>query len=200
MIGLLPVIEPIIDDEAISDDGRILAMQEERNQFQRNDVWDLVPKPPHKNIIETERVFRNKLNEQDEVTRNKARLVAQGYSQQEGINYIETFAPIARLEAIRLLLSYAVNHGIILYQMDAKSAFLNGVREEEVFVKQLPGFEDLKHPNHVYKLNKSLYGLKQAPRAWYDRMSNFLIKNDFKRGQVDTTLFRRTLEKDILVV
>jgi len=200
MIGLLPVIEPIIDDEAISDDGRILAMQEERNQFQRNDVWDLVPKPPHKNIIETERVFRNKLNEQDEVTRNKARLVAQGYSQQEGINYIETFAPIARLEAIRLLLSYAFNHGIILYQMDAKSAFLNGVREEEVFVKQLPGFEDLKHPNHVYKLNKSLYGLKQAPRAWYDRMSNFLIKNDFKRGQVDTTLFRRTLEKDILVV
>jgi len=84
--------------------------------------------------------------------------------------------------------------------MDVKSTFLNGVIEEEVFVKQPPGFEDLKHPDHVYKLKKSLYGLKQAPRAWYDRLSNFLIKNDFKRGQVDTTLFRRTLEKDILVV
>ena len=125
MIGLLPVIEPIIDDEAISDDGRILAMQEERNQFQRNDVWDLVPKPQQKNILGTKRVFRNKLNEQGEVIRNKARLVSQGYSQQEGIDYTETFAPVARLEAIRLLLSYAVHHGIILYQMDVKSAFPN---------------------------------------------------------------------------
>jgi len=110
-------------------------------------------------------VFRNKLNEQGEVIKNKARLVAQGYSQQEGIDYTETFSPVARLEAIRLLLSYAVNHNIILYQMDVKSAFLNGVIFEEVFVKQPPGFEDLKHPDHVYKLKKSLYGLKQAPRA-----------------------------------
>jgi len=175
-------------------------MQEELNQFQRNDVWDLVPKPIQKNIIGTKWVFRNKLNEQGEVTRNKARLVAQSYSQQEGIDYTETFAPVTRLEAIRLLLSYVVNHGIILYQMDVKSAFLNGVIEEEVFVKQPPSFDDLKHPDHVYKLKKSLYGLKQAPRAWYDRLSNFLIKNDFKRGQVDTTLFRRTLKKDILVL
>jgi len=142
-------------------------------------MWHLVPKPQHKNIIGTKWVFRNKLKEQGEVIRNKARLVAQGYSQQEGIDYIETFAPVARLEAIRLLLSYAVNHDIILYQMDVTSAFLNGVIEEEVFVKQPLGFEDLKHPDHVYKLKKSLYGLKQAPIAWYDRLSNFLIKNDF---------------------
>jgi len=200
MIGLLSVIKLAKVDEALSDDGWILAMKEELNQFQRNDVWDLVPKPHQKNIIGTKWVFRIKLNEQGEVTRNKARLVARGYSQQEGIDYIETFAPVASLEAIRLLLSYFVNHGIILYQMDVKSAFLNGVIEEEVYVKQTPGFEDLKHPDHVYKLKKSLYGLKQAPGAWYDRLSNFLIKNDFKRGQVDTTLFRRTLEKDILVV
>jgi len=105
-----------------------------------------------------------------------------GYSQKEGIDYTETFAPIARLEAIRLLLSHAVNHGIILYQTDVKSAFLNGVISEEVFVKKPPGFEDLKHPDHVFKLKKSRYGLKQAPRAWYDRLSNFLIKNDFKKG------------------
>jgi vacuolar-type H+-ATPase catalytic subunit A/Vma1 len=129
MIGLLSAIEPATVDEALSNDGWILAMQEELNQFQRNDVWDQVPKPQHKNIIGTKWVFTNKLNEQGEVTRNKARLVAQGYSKQEGIDYTETFAPVARLKEIRLLLSYAVNHGIILYQMDVKSAFLNGVIE-----------------------------------------------------------------------
>src|SRR4030066_1714029 len=200
MLGLISMIEPTSIDEALSDDGWIVAMQEELNQFQRNDVRDLVARPLKKNIIGTKWVFRNKLNEQGEEVINKARLVAQGYSQQEGIDYIETFAPIARLEAIRLLLSYAVNHDITLYQMDVKSAFLNGVIYEEVYVKQLPGFGDLKYPNHVFKLKKSLYGLKQAHRAWYDRLSNFLIKNGFKRGQVDTTLFRKTLKKEILVV
>ncbi|CAJ2666341.1 unnamed protein product [Trifolium pratense] len=160
------MMEPSKIDEALKDDAWIVAMQEELNQFQRNDVWTLVPKPSHKNIIGTKWVFRNKLNEQGEVVRNKARLVAQGYSQQEGIDYTETFAPVARLEAIRLLLSYAVNHGITLYQMDVKSAFLNGFISEEVYVKQPPGFEDISNPEHVFKLKKSLYGLKQAPRAW----------------------------------
>jgi len=154
MLGLLSVIVPTIVDEALSDDGWILAMQEELNQFQRNDVWDLVPKPEHKNIIGTKWVFRNKLYEHGEVVRNKSRLVAQVYSQQEDIDYTEPFALVARLEAIRLLLSYAVNHGIILYQMDVKSAFLNGVISEEVYVKQPPSFEDLKHPDHIYKLKK----------------------------------------------
>jgi len=200
MMELLSVIQPVMVDEALSDDGWILAMQEELNQFQRNDVWDLVPKPQGKNIIGTKWVFKNKLNEQGEVVKNKPRLVAQGCSQQEGIDYTKTFAQVGRLEAIKLLLSYAVNHGIILYQMDVKSAFLNGVISEEAFVKQPPSFEDLRHPDRVYKLKKSLYDLKQAPRALYDRLSNFLIENDFKRGQVDTTLFKRTFEKDILVV
>jgi len=163
-------------------------MLDDLNQFRRNDVWNLVPKPQQKNIIGTKWVFRNKLNKQGEVVRNKARLVAQGYSQQEGIDYTKKFALVARLEAIRLLLSYVVNHGIILYEMDVKSAFLNGVISEEVFFKQPSGFEDLKYLDHVYKLKKSLYGLKQALRAWYDRLSNFLIKNNFKRGQVDNTL------------
>jgi len=165
VLGLLSVIEPTTVDEVLADDGWILAMQDELNQFKRNDVWELIPMPEHKNIIGTKWVFRNKLNEQGEVIRNKARLVAQGYNQQEDIDYTETFAPAARLEAIRLLLSYAVNHNITLYQMDVKSAFLNGVIFEEVFVKQPPGFEDLEHPDYVYKLKKSLYGLKQAPRA-----------------------------------
>jgi len=199
-MGLLSVIELATLDEALSDDGWILDMQEELNQFQRNELWDLVPKPENKNIIGTKWVFRNKLNEKGQIVRKKARLVAQGYSQQEGIDYNETFAPVARLEAIWLPLSYAFNHGITLYQMDVKGAFLNGVISEEVYVKQPPSFEDLKNPNYVFKLKKSLYGLKQALRAWYDRLSNFKIENDFKKGQVDTTLFRRTLEKDILVV
>jgi len=125
------------------------------------------------------------LNEQGEVTRNKADLLLK--------------VTVNKKAFITLKLFNGGNHGIILYQMDVKSAFLNGVIEE-VFVKQPPGFEDLKNPDHVSKLKKSLYGLKQAPRAWYDRLSNFLIKNDFKRGQVDTTLFRRTLEKDTLVM
>ena len=124
-LGLLLVIEPRTVDEELANDGWILAKQDQLNQFKRNDVWDLVSKPKHKNIIGTKWMFRNKLNEQGEVIRNKARLFAQGYSRQEGIDDTETFAPIARLEAIRLLLSYAVNHYITLYQMDVKSAFLN---------------------------------------------------------------------------
>ncbi|KAK2445742.1 putative mitochondrial protein [Trifolium repens] len=200
LLGLISMIEPKNVDEALTDDGWIVAMQDELNQFQRNDVWDLVPRPAHKNIIGTKWVFRNKMNEQGEVVRNKARLVAQGYSQQEGIDFTETFAPVARLEAIRLLLSYAVNNGITLYQMDVKSVFLNGVISEEVYVKQPPGFEDLKNPDYVFKLKKSLYGIKQAPRAWYERLSNFLLENGFQKGQIDNTLFRKTSKKDILII
>jgi len=175
-------------------------MQEEQNQFQRNDVWDLVVKSQRKNIIGTNRVFMNKLNEQGEMVRNKVRLVAQGYSQQEGIDYAETFALVARFKAIRLLMSYVVSHGIILYQMDVKSSFLNDVIYEEVYVKHPPGFDDLKNQNYVFKLKKSLYGLKQAPTTWYHRLSNFLLEKGFKRWQIDTTLFKKTLNKDILKV
>jgi hypothetical protein len=124
---------------------------------------------------------------------NKATMVAQGYSQQERIDYKETFAPVARFEAVRLLLSYTVNHGIILYQMDVKSAFINDLIYEEFYVKQPPRLEDLKHPDYVFKLKKSLYGLKQAPRAWYERLSNFLLEKGFKIGQVDTNHFRKIM-------
>jgi hypothetical protein len=199
LMGLVSLIEPTSIDEALLDNDWILAMQEELNQFTRNDVWDLVPKPKGFNIIGTKWVFRNKLSEQGEVVRNKARLVAQGYSQQEGIDYTETFAPVARLESIRLLISFAVNHDITLYQMDVKSVFLNGYIDEEVYVHQPPGFENSKHPDYVYKLKKSLYGLKQAPRAWYERLSKFLLENDFTRGKVDTTLFCKSFKKDILI-
>jgi hypothetical protein len=102
------------------------------------------------------------------VTRNKARLVAKGYSQVKGLDFVEIYAPVARLESIRILLAYATHHGFKLYQMDVKSAFLNGPIKEEVYVEQPPDFEDSEYPNHVYKLSKVLYGLKQAPRAWYE--------------------------------
>jgi hypothetical protein len=122
----------------------------------------------HTNVIGTKWVFRNKQDENGMVTRNKARLVAQGFTQVEGLDFEETYAPVARLEEIRMLLAFAAHHDSKLYQMDVKSAFLNVPIQELVFVEQPPGFEDPKFPNHVYKLQKALYGLKQAPRAWYE--------------------------------
>ena len=146
-------------------------MQEELHQFERNKVWHLVPQPENRTIIGTKWVFRNKLDEFGTVTRNKARLVVQGYNQEEGIDYEETFAPVARIEAIRILVAFAAHMEIKLYQMDVKSAFLNGYLKEEVYVKQPPGFENNEFPNHVFKLDKALYGLKQARKAWYKRLS-----------------------------
>jgi hypothetical protein len=133
------------------------------------------------------------------VTRNKARLVAKGYSQVKGLDFGETYAPVARLESIRILLAYATYHSFKLYQMDVKSAFLNGPIKEEVYVEQPPDFEDSEYPNHVYKLSKALYGLKQAPRAWYECMRYFLITNGFKVDKVDPTLFTKTIAKDLFV-
>jgi hypothetical protein len=124
--------------------------------------------------------FRNKQDEFGIVTRNKARLVAQGYTQVEGLDFGETYAPVARLEAIQFLLAFATHHDFKLYQMDVKSAFLNGPLSEEVYVKQPPGFEDPKRPNHVYKLHKALYGLKQGPRAWYECLKDFLLKKGLR--------------------
>ena len=124
-------------------------MQEELLEFERHKVWRLVPRPPNKSIIGTRWVFRNKLDDSGNIVRNKARLVAQGYSQQEGIDYDETYAPVARLEAIRLLIAFAALKNFKLYQMDVKTAFLNGSLNEEVYVKQPPGFEDSAHPDYV---------------------------------------------------
>jgi hypothetical protein len=150
-------IEPYRVEDALRDSDWVLAMQEELNNFTRNEVWQLVPRP-NQNVVGTKWVFRNKQDEQGVVTRNKARLVAKGYSQVEGLDYGETYAPVARLESIRILLAYATYHGFKLYQMDVKSDFLNGPIKEEVYVEQPPGFEDSEYPNHVYKLSKALLG------------------------------------------
>ncbi|GJV24027.1 retrovirus-related pol polyprotein from transposon TNT 1-94 [Tanacetum coccineum] len=196
----ISTIEPKNVNEALTDDSWIVAMQEELNQFIANDVWELVPQPRNMTIIGTKWVFRNKLDENGIVSRNKARLVAQGYNQQEGIDYDETYAPVARLESIRILLAYACALDFKLFQMDVKSAFLNGFINEEVYVAQPPGFIDFEKPDHVYKLKKALYGLKQAPKAWYDRLKAFLIKHEYKMGMVDNTLFTKKKSSNLIII
>jgi hypothetical protein len=145
-------------------------------------------------------VWNNKEGEKGEVVRNRSRLVAQGYSQKEEINYEETFAPVARLEVIRILLAFSVAKEFKLHQMDVKSAFWNGVLEEEVYVRQPLGFESEKYPHQMYKLRKVLYGLRQAPRAWYGRFRGFLFERGFEMGKVDQTLFLLRQGRDILIV
>nr|GFB43594.1 retrovirus-related Pol polyprotein from transposon TNT 1-94 [Tanacetum cinerariifolium] len=142
-----------------------------------------------KTIIKTKWIFKNKKDESSLVIRNKARLVAVGYSQQEGIDYDETFAPVARIEAIRLFLAYAAHKDFTVFQMDVKTTFLNEILKEEVYVGQPPSFVSTQYPDYVYALDKSLYGLKQAPRAFYNVLSQFLIDNSFEKGSIDTTLF-----------
>jgi hypothetical protein len=141
----------------------------------------------------TKWVFHNKQDEQGVVTRNKVRLVVKGYAQVTGLNFDETFAPVARLESISILLSYATHHGFKLFQMDVKSAFLNGPIKEEVYVEKPSGFEDSEYPDHVFKLNKAFYGLKQVPRTRYECLRDFLIANSFKIEKVDRTLFTKNI-------
>ncbi|GJV71749.1 putative ribonuclease H-like domain-containing protein [Tanacetum coccineum] len=184
--------------EALEDPSWIEAMQEELLQFQLQKVWTLVNLPNGKRAIKTKWVFRNKKDERGIVIRNKARLVAQGYTQEEGINYDEVFALVARIEAIRLFFAYASFMGFIVYQMDVKSAFLYGTIKEEVYVCQPPGFEDPQFPDKVYKVEKTLYGLHQAPKAWYETLSTYLIINGFRRGTIDKTLFIKQDKGDIL--
>ena len=129
------------------------------------------------------------------MTRNKTRLVAQGFTQVEGLDFEETYAPVARLEVIRLLLAYAAHHNFKLYQIDVKSSFL----QELVYVEQPPGFEDHKFSNHAYKLQKALYGLKQAPSTWYEYLKEFLLKQGFEIGKADPILFTHKVGKDIFV-
>nr|GEZ58538.1 putative ribonuclease H-like domain-containing protein [Tanacetum cinerariifolium] len=142
----------------------------------------------------------NKKDERRIVVRNKARLVSQGHTQEEGIDYEEVFAPVVRIQAIRLFLAYASFMGFMVYQMDVKSAFLYGTIEEEVYVCQPSGFEDPDHPDKVYKMVKALYGLHQAPRAWYETLANYLLENSFHRGKIDQTLFIKKQKGDILLV
>nr|GEU79338.1 putative ribonuclease H-like domain-containing protein [Tanacetum cinerariifolium] len=192
--------EPKWVHQALKDPSWIEAMQEELLQFKMQKVWVLVDLPYGKRAIGTKWVYRNQKDERGIAIRNKARLVAQGHTQEEGIDYEEVFAPVARIEAIRLFLAYASFMGFMVYQMDVKSTFLYGTIEEEVYVCQPPGFEDPDHLDKVYKVVKALYGLHQAPRAWYETLAIYLLENGFQRGIIDQILFIKKQKGDILLV
>ncbi|GKD13263.1 retrovirus-related pol polyprotein from transposon TNT 1-94 [Tanacetum coccineum] len=176
--AFLTSVEPKNFKQAMTEPSWIDAMQEEIHEFQRLEV---------------------KTDEFGGVLKNKARLVAQGFRQEEGIDFEESFAPVARIEAIRIFVANAAHKNMTIYQMDVKTAFLNGELKEEVYVSQPEGFVDQDNPSHVYKLKKALYGLKQAPRAWYDMLSSFLISQHFSKGAVDPTLFTRQAGNDLLL-
>ncbi|GKC04958.1 retrovirus-related pol polyprotein from transposon TNT 1-94, partial [Tanacetum coccineum] len=163
------------------------AMQDEIHEFDRLQVWELVSKPNCAMIIAFKWIYKVKLDEYGDVLKNKSWLVAKGYLQEEGINFEESFTPVAQIEAIRIFIANAASKNMIIYQMDVKTAFLNGDLKEEVYVSQPKGFIDPNHPTHVYRLKKALYGLKQAPRAWYNTLSRFLLNNKFSKGVVDPT-------------
>nr|GEX15492.1 retrovirus-related Pol polyprotein from transposon TNT 1-94 [Tanacetum cinerariifolium] len=171
-------MEPKNVKEAMTDPAWIESMQEELLQFKRMDVLLLVPNPDNISPLTLKWIFKNKHDEEQTVIRNKSRLVVRGYRQEEGLDFEESFALVARMEAIRIILAYAAHKSFIVFQMDVKNAFLHGSLKEDIYVYQPEGFIDVDHPSHVYKLKKALYGLKQAPRAWYDELSTFLLYMD----------------------
>ncbi|GKA56992.1 putative ribonuclease H-like domain-containing protein, partial [Tanacetum coccineum] len=196
----LSQIEPKKISKALEDESWVDAIQEELLQFKIQKVWILIDLPYGKKAIKTKWVYRNKKDERGVVVRNKARLVAQGYRQEEGINYDEVFSPVARIEAIRIFLAFASYMGFIVYQMDVKSAFLYGTIDEEVYVSQPSGFVDPKFPKKVYKVVKALYSLHQALRVWYATLSTFLLKSGYRRGIIDKTLFIKKDKNDIMLM
>ncbi|GJZ48646.1 retrovirus-related pol polyprotein from transposon TNT 1-94 [Tanacetum coccineum] len=186
--AFLTSVEPKNFKQAMTESSWIDAMQEEIHEFERLEVWELVLCPDNVFLIKLKWIYKAKTNESGRVLKNKARLVAQGFRQEEGIDFEESFAPVARIETIRIFVANAAHKNMIIYQMDVKTSFLNVELKEEVYVSQPEGFVDQDNPSHVYKLKKALYGLKQAPHARYDMLSSFLISQQFSKGAVDPTL------------
>nr|GEY22118.1 retrovirus-related Pol polyprotein from transposon TNT 1-94 [Tanacetum cinerariifolium] len=198
--SVLSKIEPKNFKSAIIKDCWFQAMQDEIHKFDRLQVWELVHQPDCVMIIVLKWIYKVKLDEYGDVLKNKARLVEKGYRQEEGIDFEESFAPVARIEEIRIFITNAASRNMTVYQMDVKTAFLNDELKEEVYVSQPEGFVDPDHPTHVYHLKKAMYRLKQAPQAWYDTLSRFLLDNNFSKGVVDPTHFTRKTGKHILLV
>nr|GEU51068.1 retrovirus-related Pol polyprotein from transposon TNT 1-94 [Tanacetum cinerariifolium] len=176
--------EPKNIKEAMADSAWIKSMQEELHQFDRLDVWELVDRPLCKNVINMKWLWKNKRDEENTVIQNKSCLVAKGYAQKDGVDFEESFAPVAWLEAVRLFITYVAHKSFTVYQMDVKTSFLYGPLKEEVYVNQPDGFVDPYHPDKVYHLKKALYGLKQAPKAWYDELFTFLVSKEFSKGSI----------------
>jgi hypothetical protein len=194
------MIEPKSFKEARKSKDWTKEMNEELDQIERNQTWELVPRPKDKNVVGTKWIFKNKLNENGEIIKNKAILVCKGYAQVEGIDFEETFSPVARLEVIRMFLAFACFRNFKIYQMDVKSTFLNGTLEEEVYVEQPEGFMLTENQDYVCKIKKSLYGLKQAPRAWFSRLDQYLQKQGYKRGTTDNNLYIKIEDQNMIVV
>nr|GFA23061.1 retrovirus-related Pol polyprotein from transposon TNT 1-94 [Tanacetum cinerariifolium] len=171
-----------------------------QDQGETSSRHELVDRPLCTNVIKLKCLWKNKRDEENTVIRNKYRLVAKGYAQKEGVDFEESFAPVARLEAVRLFIAYVAHKSFTIYQMDVKTAFLYDPLKEEVYFNQPDGFVDPYHPDQVYRLKKALYGLKQAPRAWYDELSKFLLSKGFSKGSIDPTLFITKHKGDILLV
>lgn len=196
---MISEFEPKSFKEAHKDEDWIKAMEEELDQIEGNGTWSLVPRPEHKNVIGTKWVFRNKLNEDGTVIRNKVRLACKGYAQEEEEDYGETFSPVARLEGVHMLLTYVAFNGFKVYQMDVKSVFLNGVLEEEVYIEQPDGFSLSEDSDMVCRLHKALYGLKQAPRAWYELLHSHLVNIRFERTSEDSNIYLKSEGDQILI-
>jgi hypothetical protein len=203
-LTLLSKVESNNFEESNNDKHWIKSMEEEMNQTEKNETTELVARPKDKNVIDTKWVFRNKLNEHGQVTRNKsrnkARLVCKGYAQVEGICFEEMFSPVARMEAVRLILAYACSKKIKVYHMDVKSTFSNRELEEEVYIEQPKGFILLEREDYVCRLKKELYGLKQAPIAWYFRLDMYLQKQRFRKGNADNNLYIKVNQNNLLII
>ncbi|GJS83676.1 retrovirus-related pol polyprotein from transposon TNT 1-94 [Tanacetum coccineum] len=186
--------------QAMPEPSWIDAMQEEIHEFARIQVWELVPCLDKVLLIKLKWIYKVKTDEFGRVLTNKARLVSQGFRQEEEINFKESFEPVARIEAICIFLANAAHKNMMIYQMDVKTKFLNGELKDEVYVSQPEEFVDQDNLSHVYKLKKALYGLKQAPHVWYDMLSSFLISQHFSKGAVNPTVFTRQTGNDLLLV
>ncbi|KAI5332765.1 hypothetical protein L3X38_022894 [Prunus dulcis] len=197
----LCIIEPETFEEAVKDESWQKAMENEIAMIRKNNTSELVNRVSNKPVIGVKWVYKIKLNLDGSVQKNKARLVAKGYSQNPGIDFNETFAPITRLDTIRTLIALAAQKGWKLFQLDVKSAFLNGVLHEEVYVDQPPGFMIKNKEDRVYRLKKALYGLKQAPRVWYEEINPYFTKASFQRSPSEATLYVKSAESGgILIV
>ncbi|KAL4568673.1 hypothetical protein LXL04_024288 [Taraxacum kok-saghyz] len=181
--------DPVRYEEAAKEPKWKLAMDQEIEMIEKNQTWTLVDLPKDAKCIAVKWVFKTKLNENGKIEKHKARLVARGYGQEFGVDYLEVYAPVARMDSIRLMLAMAAQRGWCIFQMDVKSAFLHGTLQEDVYVQQPQGYIVKNEEQKVYKLRKALYGLKQAPRAWYSRIEAYFIEKEFIRSKSEHTLF-----------
>ncbi|GJT39884.1 retrovirus-related pol polyprotein from transposon TNT 1-94 [Tanacetum coccineum] len=192
--------KPVMTRQRLQTDSEVCMYALTVSTIEPKNIKEAIADHKGKNIIVLKWLWKNKCDVENIVVRNKNHLVAKGYRQEEGIDFEESFTPVARLEAVRMFIGYAAHKNITIFQMDVKTAFLNGPLKEEVYVSQPKGFIEPEFPDHVYSLKKALYGLKQAPHAWYDKLSSFLIEHGFTKGIVDPTSFTRRHGEYILLV